>query len=135
MANVYDIEATELINKTAEKLKTIINPPVWSNFVKTSPAKERLPTQRDWYYKRAGSILRTVYIKGPIGVQKLRVKYGAKKDRGHTPEEFRKGSGKIIRDILQQLEKAELIIYKKEGIHKGRIITSKGKSFLDKLAK
>lgn len=135
MANIYDIDATELINKTAEKLKQIINPPEWSKFVKTSPAKERLPSQKDWYYKRAASILRTIYVRGPIGVEKLRIKYGAKKNRGHKPEKFYKASGSIIRKIIQGLEKAELISYKKDGIHKGRIITSKGKSFLDKLAK
>lgn len=135
MPNVYDIDATKLVNKTAEELKKIIKAPEWANFVKTCPAKERLPAQKDWYYKRAASILRNIYVKGPIGVQKLRVKYGAKKNRGHKPEKFYIGSGKIIRYTLQQLEKAGLVSYKKEGIHKGRIVTAKGKSFLDKLAK
>lgn len=135
MANTYDIGATELINKASEKLKEMIKPPVWANFVKTGPAKERLPSQRDWYYKRAASILRTVYTRGPIGVEKLKIKYGSKKNRGHRPEKFYPASGAIIRHALQQLEKAGLIIYKKDGIHKGRIVTPKGKSFLDKLAK
>lgn len=135
MANTYDIGATELINRTSEKLKEMIKPPVWVNFVKTGPAKERLPSQRDWYYKRAASILRAVYTRGPIGVEKLKIKYGSKKNRGHRPEKFYPASGAIIRHALQQLEKAGLITYKKDGIHKGRIVTPKGKSFLDKLAK
>ena len=135
MANTYDINSTELINKAAEKLKELIQAPAWEKFVKTGPAKERIPTQKDWYFKRAAAILRTVYIKGPIGVQKLRIKYGSKKNRGHKPEKFYKSGGAVIRHALQQLEKTGLIVYKKDGIHKGRIITPKGKSFLDKLAK
>ena len=68
-------------------------------------------------------------------MQRLRVRYGAKKNRGHKPERFYKASGKIIRTILQELEKNNLIIFKKEGVHKGRIITPRGKSFMDKIAK
>jgi len=45
------------------------------------------------------------------------------------------GSGNILRKVLQQLEKAELVKYKKEGIRKGRIITSKGESLLNKVVK
>jgi len=48
------------------------------------------------------------------------------------PEKFYKGSGNIIRKILQQLEKAELIKQNEQG-RKGRIVTNKGRSFLDKL--
>jgi ribosomal protein S19E (S16A) len=35
--------------------------------------------------------------------------------------------------MLQQLEKDGLIKYDEKGVHKGRIITPKGKSFLDKM--
>lgn len=54
---------------------------------------------------------------------------------GHKPERVYKASGKITRTILQQLEKAELIKFTEKGIHKGRIITPKGKSLLDKASK
>src|SRR3990167_8286378 len=43
-------------------------------------------------------------------------------------------SASIIRKILQQLEKAEFIKQAQSGAHKGRIITPKGTSFLDKMA-
>jgi small subunit ribosomal protein S19e len=65
-----------------------------------------------------------------IGVQKLRIKYGGNKNRGHKPSRFYKSSGKIIRLILQQLEKAEFIKKTDAGVHKGRVIAPKGKSFL-----
>ena len=58
-----------------------------------------------------------------------------KKNRGVQPERTVSGSRKIIRTILQQLEKEGYIAKATKGIHKGRIITGKGKSFLDKLSK
>ena len=131
----YDIEPKELIEKTSEELKNLIKAPDWTQFVKTGSGKERPPVENDWYYTRAASILRIIYIKGPVGVQKLRMKYGNKKNRGNKPNMFYKASGKIIRVILQELEKVGLIQYKKEGPNKGRIITGKGKSLLDKLAR
>ena len=136
MATIYDAELGEVVEKTAEKLKNIkeIKRPEWALFVKTGAHKERPPENRDWWYIRAASILKTIYLMGPIGVSKLRSRYGGKKNRGAMPEKFYKGSGSIIRKILQQLEKAELVKQGEKGVHKGRIITAKGKSFLDKIA-
>jgi|SRR3990167_1098731 len=135
MATVYDANTQELIKKTAEALKSVIKSPDWSRFVKTGMSKDRPPADNDWWYFRAASILRKVYLRGPVGTNRLRVKYGSKKNRGHRPEKFFPASGKIIRTVLQQLEKAELIKSDQKGVHKGRIITPKGKSFLDKLSK
>jgi small subunit ribosomal protein S19e len=135
MVSVYDIHPQEAINKAAEQLKKDIKMPDWATFVKTSSGKERPPEDPEWYYKRAASILRKVYRFGPIGTNKLRMKYGTKKNRGHAKEQFRKGSGKIIRSILQQLEKTGYIKHEKKGAHMGRIITPKGKSFMDKVVK
>ena len=135
MATIYDTNTQELIKKAANALKEKIKAPEWSMFVKTGVAKERPPVDRDWWYMRAASILRKIYLFGPIGTNKLRVKYSSRKNRGYVPEKTFSGSGKIIRVILQQLEKEELLKKAEKGVHKGRIITPKGKSFLDKLAK
>jgi len=123
-----------LLDNTAKQLKSIkeISAPEWARFVKTGAGKERPPVQPDWWYIRAASILRKVYILGPIGVNKLKTKYGNKKNRGHKPEKTYKGSGKIIRTIFQQLESAGLIEKTQKGNHFGRILTPKGKSLLDK---
>jgi small subunit ribosomal protein S19e len=136
MPTVYDVYPNELIEKTAEQLKKIpeVKPPEWAVFVKTGVHKERPPMELDWWYFRAAAILRSVYRMGPIGVNKLKTKYGGKKRRGHKPAIFKKGSGNIIRKCLQQLEKAGLIKNIEKGKNKGRIMTAKGKSFLDKLA-
>lgn len=136
MANVYDADQTELVNKTAEELKKIdvIKAPEWAQFVKTGVHKEKAPTDAGWWYVRAASVLRRVYKMGPIGVSKLRTKYGGKKNRGVRPEKFFKASGNILRKVLQQLEKAELVKNDLKSKRKGRVITPKGISFLDKIA-
>lgn len=134
---IQDIPADELIKKTAQELKKIkeIQPPEWSKFAKTGRHKERPPVEKDWWYTRAASILRKTSLLGPIGVSKLRRKYGGKKNRGHKPEHFYKGSGNIIRKIFQQLEKAQLVEKTQKKTHKGRIITKKGIKLLNSLSK
>jgi len=132
MVNVFDGDPQKTIAKLTESLKPMIKTPDWAAFVKTGMSKERLPESPDWYVTRAAAVLRTVYIRGPIGVEKLRNKYGSKKNRGHQPEKFFKAGGKIIRSVLQQLEKAGFIEQKTIDGHKGRVITAKGRSFVDK---
>ena len=132
MATIYDSDIQKSIENLSESLKPYIKAPEWTKFVKTGPAKARPPVEEDWFYKRTAAVLITIYKKGPVGVSKLRTKYGSKKRRGHNPERFYRASGKIIRNVLQQLDKAGLTQYKKDGIIKGRIITPKGKSLVDK---
>lgn len=136
MATMYDADAQELISKAADELKKIpeIKPPEWAPFVKTGMHKERPPANNDWWYARTASVLRSIYRLGPVGVSKLRTKYGGKKNRGVKKEHFFKGSGNILRKSLQQLEKAGFVKFVEKGVHKGRIVTPKGKSFLDKIA-
>ena len=136
MPTMYDVDAQELIEKTAEELKKIpeIKAPSWAGFAKTGAHKERPPVDSDWWYIRTASVLRTVYRLGPVGVSKLRTKYGGKKNRGHKKEHFFEGSGNILRKSLQQLEKAGFVKFAEKGVHKGRVITPKGRSFLDRMA-
>jgi len=134
MVNIYDEDINASIENIGINLKNLIKSPEWAKFVKTGSGKERPPVREDWYHIRAASVLVTVYKRGPIGVNKLKIKYGSNKNRGHKPGKFVRASGKILRSILQQLEKAELVKYKKEGMHKGRIISAKGKSLVDKSA-
>ncbi len=129
MTTVYDVPADLLISNVAKELSENkkINPPEWAKFVKTGVHKERRPEDMGWWYTRCASILRRVYIDGPVGLNSLRSYYGGKKDRGSEPEKFKKGSGSIIRTALHQLEDAGYIA----KIREGRIVTPEGKSFLD----
>jgi len=135
---VYDMRAQEYNIKLAEALKKIpeFNEPEWAKFVKSGAGKERPIDDEDFWHKRAASVLRCIYKKGSIGVQRLRTKYGSKKDRGFKPEKFSKGSGKIIRTILQLSDKAGFTEIQKpiRGVRSkkpGRILTDKGKKFLE----
>ena len=132
MVTVYDVPPTKLIEKLAEKLKEMnIEEPSWTAFVKTGAHKERQPDNDDWWYVRCDSVLRKIYTNGPVGVEKLRSAYGGRKNRGHKPEKFVKGSGNVVRTALQALEKLELVKRTKEG----RVITPKGQSLVDNTAK
>lgn len=136
MTHINLVNINQLISQAAEELKKqkLVQPLEWSQFVKTGHHKERLPDNPDWWYFRAAALLNSIHNLGPIGTQKLRTKYGGKKNRGHKPEHFYRASGSIIRKILQQLEKAELIKQDTKGNHKGRILSAQGVSFLDKIA-
>lgn len=134
MVKAYSVPVSELLVKVSHELKNMqeLRAPEWAEFAKTGAHRERPPLNSDWWYLRAASILRKVQLLGPVGVSKLRTKYGGKKNRGMKPEEFRKGSGSIIRRILQQLEAAELIKQAKIKNHKGRVITPKGLALISK---
>jgi small subunit ribosomal protein S19e len=130
--SVYDVEPQQLIEKVAQELKKFeeLKPPEWIYFVKSGSHAERPPQQEDFWYIRCASLLRYLYINGPIGVSRLRHKYGGRKSRGVAPHRHRKASGNIIRKALQRLEKIGFV----KTTKKGRELTPKGKSFLDKIS-
>ena len=135
---VYELDAQEYNLKLAAALKKVpeFEEPEWAQVVKSGPAKERPIDDLDFWHKRAASILRNVYKKGILGVNRLRTKYGSKKNRGFKPEQFRRASGKIIRTILQQADAAGFteIAEDIKGVRSkkpGRQLTAKGKEFLE----
>jgi len=134
--SVHDVDATQLIHGVAEELKkdATIKAPAWAPFVKTGMSRERPPMQNDWWHVRAASILRKIFMLGPIGTSKLKNHYGGRKNEGMAPEHFHPGSGNHIRKILQQLEKAGLAKQTAKGVHKGRIVTPKGHKLLEGIA-
>lgn len=136
MTHILTVNSSILIQKVADELKKekLVKPTIWAPFVKTGHHKERRPDSEDWWYMRSAAILRSIAKLGPIGTQKLRTKYGGRKNRGHKPEHAYKASGAVIRNILQQLEKSGLIVQAQKGAHKGRILTPKGISLMDKTA-
>jgi len=134
MTTVYDVPAKELINEVAKKLqndKSIV-PLEGSSFTRTGVDRENPPENKDWWYGRCASILRKIYISNCIGVERLRAEYGGKRDRGSKPYRAMSGSGSIVRRALQQLEKAGYVSKIKK---KGRVLTPKGRSFLDNTSK
>jgi len=130
--SVREVSAGTLLKRLSDELKKMaeLTPPEWSHFVKTGIHAERPPDQPDWWYTRAASVLRRICVEGPVGVQRLRTYYGGRKHRGSAPEHFRRAGGKILRTILQQLEKAGLVMKTERG---GRKATPKGAKMLNEL--
>ncbi len=135
MADIRLISPGEFNSKLAESLKKdkIVSAPAWAALVKTGASKQRPTADPDFWYKRAASILRQIYVRKIIGVQRLRSRYGGRKDRGMQPAAFFKSSGKIIRMILQQLDAAGLT-EKAAGKKAGRQLTAKGREYMEAVA-
>ncbi|MFO8109341.1 MAG: 30S ribosomal protein S19e [Thermoplasmata archaeon] len=133
MVTVYDVPPERLIDEVSNKLKekNEIVEPDWAPFVKTGMHKEKAPLQAHWWYTRVSAVFRSVYLEGPVGISKLRGKYGGAQDNGSKPYHAVKGSGSIVRTALKQLEDAGLVV--KED-NKGRAVTPEGRSLLDNTA-
>lgn len=133
MTTVYDVPPDRLIRHVAGALddEPAVEAPEWAAFAKTGTARERPPEEDGWWTVRAASILRKIYLQGPIGVERLRRQYGGADDDGSSPNHGTKGSGSIVRNALQQLEEAGYV-ETVEG--QGRQITADGRSFLDDAA-
>ncbi|MBT3642909.1 30S ribosomal protein S19e [archaeon] len=131
---IYAKDPELFIPALADALKKIpeFEAPEWVAFVKTGTSRERPPVDEDFWYIRSASILRQLYIKGVVGVGKLRSRYGSRKDRGGKPDKFKKSGGKIIRVILQQAEEAGLV-EKVARLQFGRRLTQSGRDLLDSI--
>jgi len=131
---IFEQDPVKYIPALAEALKGMeeFTVPEWANYVKSGVSRERPPISNDFWYTRAASILRQLYIKGVVGVGKLRNKYGSRKDRGGRPDKFFKSGGKMIRVILQQAEAAGLV-EKVLRLQHGRRLTAKGRELLDSI--
>jgi len=130
----HDVPASEFIKKLATYLKENVDEisvPSWASVAKTGSHVQRPPQNQDWWYIRCASLLRKIYVHGPIGVEKLRAEYGGRKDFGVKPEHVVKAGGGTIRKALQQLETAGLIETIKPN---GRRVTREGRKILHELA-
>ena len=134
--SIYELSPQEYNVKLAEALKKVpeFKEPEWAEFVKSGSSKSRPIDEKDFWHKRAASILRQIYKNKVVGVNRLRVRYGSRKNRGSQPEKFKKSGGKIIRTILQQADKAGFTeILKVRGKRCGRQLTQNGKKFIESI--
>ena len=92
---------------------------------------EKQPQNPDWWYTRGASLLRKVYVHGPIGLERLRSDYGGRKGFTVRPNHASKAGGSNIRKILQQLEAAGLIQITRPA---GRRMTPKGRKMLQEVS-
>ena len=132
MAKIYDVPADQLVLKLAETLKSEDIPaPEWTPFVKTGVHANKPPQKSDWWYTRCASLLRKIYVHGPMGINELCSMYGGGKPHGYGMAHHKKASGAIIRNAVQGLEK---LGYLSKVEKKGRTISDKGMKKLDGMA-
>merc|ERR1712007_42792 len=99
------------------------------DLVKTGAFKEMPPQDPDWYYIRAASIARKVYLRGGIGVGAFTKVYGGRYRNGTLKRHFAKGARGVNRHILKALEEMGIVCRKNEK--GGRWITQNGQRELD----
>ncbi|KAJ1954142.1 Protein component of the small (40S) ribosomal subunit [Dispira parvispora] len=131
---VKDVNAHAFVKAYAAHLKRSgkLQVPKWVDIVKTSTAKELAPYDPDWFYTRAASVARYVYLRtkgvGSGGVAK---RYGGQKRRGQRPNHYCVSSGSVSRKALQALEKIGVLEKDPKG---GRRISSQGQRDLDRIS-
>ena len=133
MAKIYDVPADKLLLKLSEVLKTEDIPaPSWAVFVKTGAHADKPPQKSDWWYTRCASILRKIYLHGPLTVNDLRTIYGdGKRNMYYGARHHKDASGAVIRNAIHGLEK---LGYLEKVEKKGSVVTSQGMQKLDKLS-
>jgi small subunit ribosomal protein S19e len=134
MTHPTDVPTAALLPRLAAELKSrnAVAPPSWAAFAKTGVHKQRAPVDPEWWYLRSASVLRKVYLKRAIGVSRLSSEYGGKRDRGSAPYHARTGSRSVLREIVQQLEKAGLLQPYKG---RGRRVSASGQKLLDAVSR
>mmetsp|Transcript_46650 Transcript_46650/g.73025 ORF Transcript_46650/g.73025 Transcript_46650/m.73025 type:complete len:145 (-) Transcript_46650:2274-2708(-) len=130
MSSAKDINSEIFIKTYADYLKRSgkLDHPSWIEIVKTGKGKKTTPNDQDWYYIRVASLVRKFYINGSKGVGGLSKEYGCRKRNGSKPGHKANGSRKILRYILQQLEKLDIIYKSKIG---KRELTKKARQDID----
>lgn len=133
MTTAHEVPGDRLVERTADEVEDLdaVEPPEWAEFAKTGRDRELPPEDDDWWYVRTASLLRKVYIEGPIGVSRLKRSYGGRDRKGAGRSHHEEGSGNVIRTALQQLEEEGLVEQKGS---EGRVASAEGQKFLDGIA-
>ena len=130
---VREVPAATFVEALAKHFETaqVIKAPEWADLVKTGFLQQMPPTRSNWWYVRAASVARQIYMNKTASVSGLVFRYGTNENPGVSPKHHQEASRKIIRTILQQLEKADLVSIRENN---GRELTPKGQKLLDQVA-
>ena len=138
LAKAYDAPADRLISRLTADLRAemdskSISAPEWVPFVKTGVQADRPPHSRDWWYTRCASLLRKIYLNGPIGIGGLRTKYGgaSRSSHGYGAARHVDAGGAIIRSAVRALES---LGYVERHSIRGRVVSSAGMKKVDRAA-
>merc|ERR1712136_459199 len=133
MSSVKDVDQQKFVVGFADFLKKSgkMTVPEWADLIKLSRFNEQGPHNPDWFYVRAASMARHLYIRAPAGVGSFTKIYGARKRNGTAPSHFMRASQSVSRRVLQALESMALVEQDTNG---GRRLTSQGRRDMDRIA-
>eukprot|EP00344_Euplotes_crassus_P005072 CAMPEP_0197000044 /NCGR_PEP_ID=MMETSP1380-20130617/5093_1 /TAXON_ID=5936 /ORGANISM="Euplotes crassus, Strain CT5" /LENGTH=145 /DNA_ID=CAMNT_0042417195 /DNA_START=15 /DNA_END=452 /DNA_ORIENTATION=- len=131
---VKDVSPHEFVKAYAAYLKRAgkLRAPKWNDIVKLGKHKELAPYDRDWFYTRAASVARHIYLRGGVGIGALTKVYGGSKRNGHRHPRACRGSASVARAALRSLERIGVL--EKDKKNGGRKITQEGQRDLDRIA-
>ncbi|NXT29300.1 RS19 protein, partial [Syrrhaptes paradoxus] len=89
--------------------------PEWADTVKLAKHKELAPYDENWFYTRAASTARHLYLRGGAGAGSMATVYGGRQRRGVRPSHFSRGSGAVARRVLQALEGLKMVEKDQDG--------------------
>lgn len=146
-----DVPAEAFIEAYADHLKKTQKViPMANHFhLKTGHSREIVPHNPDWFYIRTAALARKLFLRPGLGVGTLQHIFGRKKSNGHRKKHHSKGSGKVLRYSLKQLEEAQILMRYNDKRNHGvqlemprgkdlgypRIITPEGQKELNEIAK
>ncbi|XP_044935355.1 40S ribosomal protein S19-like [Mustela putorius furo] len=116
-----------LISQHTGKLKV----PEWVDTIKLAKHKELAPYDENWFYTRAVSIARHLYLRGGTGVGSMTKIYGGCQRNGVMLTHFSRGSKSVARRVLQDLEGLKMVGKDQDG---GPKLTPQGQRDLDRIA-
>ncbi|KAG8009919.1 40S ribosomal protein S19, partial [Nibea albiflora] len=130
---VKDVNQQEFVRALAAFLKKSgkLKVPDWVDLVKLGKHKELAPSDENWFYIRAASTVRHLYLRGGAGVGSMTKIYGSRQRNGVCPAHYSVGSKNVARKVLQALELLKMIEKDPNG---GRRLTSQGTRDLDRIA-
>jgi small subunit ribosomal protein S19e len=131
--SVKDVDSATFVRALAAHLKRSgkMVVPAYCDHIKTSTARELGPDNVDWFYIRAAAIARRLYVRRGMGVGAFRRVFGTSKRKNMLRSHHADACGGIIRYILKEFEKLELVAKSRDG---GRMMTASGQRVLDRIA-
>ncbi|XP_063139959.1 small ribosomal subunit protein eS19 isoform X2 [Rattus norvegicus] len=114
---VKDVNQQEFVRALAAFLKKSgkLKVPEWVDTVKLAKHKELAPYDENWFYTRAASTARHLYLRGGAGVGSMTKIYGGRQRNGVRPSHFSRGSKSVARRVLQALEGLKMVEKDQDG--------------------
>ncbi|MES1911179.1 MAG: hypothetical protein MHM6MM_003658 [Cercozoa sp. M6MM] len=130
---VKSVDAASFVEALAKHLKSTakITPPAYVDLIKTGTHREMPPIDPDWFYTRAAAIARRIYVRKDAGVGTLAKVFGDVKRNGVRRNHHRDAARGLIRNILKQLETADIVCKTRSGV---RRVSKNGQRELDTIA-